>query len=61
MKTLILWVSGKGWKPFQYENIEDLKEEFENKFIKIGDWASLGARASIGAMASIGDEASIKT
>ena len=59
MKKLQLWVDNEGWKPFEYENISDLKEEFKKRFISIGYMASIGNEASIGNMARIGDEASI--
>ena len=59
MKKLQLWVDNEGWKPFEYENISDLKEEFKKRFISIGDMASIGDEASIGDMASIGNRASI--
>ena len=29
MKTLYLWVSDKGWTPFQYNELSELAAEFE--------------------------------
>ena len=65
MKTLQLWVDGKGYQSFEYEKIEDLKDELTKRLItisyraSIGDRASIGNEASIGYRASIGNEASI--
>ena len=37
MKTLYLWVSDKGWTPFQYNELSELAAEFEARNIKLGD------------------------
>ena len=37
MKTLYLWVSDKGWTPFQYNELSELSPEFEARNIKLGD------------------------
>lgn len=29
MKTIYLWVSDKGWTPFQYNELSELSSEFE--------------------------------
>jgi hypothetical protein len=42
MKTLYLWVSGKGWTPFQYNELSELATEFEARNIKLGDLCELG-------------------
>ena len=42
MKTIYLWVSGKGWTPFQYNELSELAAEFEARNIKLGDRCELG-------------------
>lgn len=42
MKTLYLWVSDKGWTPFQYNELSELSSEFEARNIKLGDGCKLG-------------------
>lgn len=42
MKTLYLWVSDKGWTPFQYNELSELSSEFEARNIKLGDGCELG-------------------
>ena len=42
MKTIYLWVSGKGWTPFQYNELSELSSEFEARNIKLGDRCELG-------------------
>lgn len=48
MKKIYLWVSGKGWTPFQYNELSELATEFEARNIKLGygcklgDWCELG-------------------
>ena len=37
MKTLYLWVSDKGWTPFQYNELSELSSEFEARNIKLGN------------------------
>ena len=54
MKTIYLWVSGKGWTPFQYNELSELAAEFEARNIKLGngcelgDWCKLGAGCELG-------------
>lgn len=36
MKKIYLWVSGKGWTPFQYNELSELATEFEARNIKLG-------------------------
>ena len=47
MKQLYLWVDGEGWKSFEYESLDDIKSEFDNRGITIGDKASIGDNVSI--------------
>ena len=48
MKTIYLWVSDKGWTPFQYNELSELASEFEARNIKLsygcklGNWCKLG-------------------
>ncbi len=59
MKTTIyLWVSGDGWKGFEY-GTEETSTALKERGITIGDGASIGYGASIGDRARIGDGASI--
>ncbi len=46
MKTLYLWVSDKGWTPFQYNELSELAAEFEARNIKLGDGCELGTGAN---------------
>lgn len=46
MKTLYLWVSDKGWTPFQYNELSELSSEFEARNIKL----ATGANWATGAM-----------
>ena len=48
MKTIYLWVSGKGWTPFQYNELSELAAEFEARNIKLGDGCKLGDRCELG-------------
>ena len=48
MKTLYLWVSDKGWTPFQYNELSELSSEFEARNIKLGDGCKLGNRCELG-------------
>ena len=48
MKTLYLWVSDKGWTPFQYNELSELSSEFEARNIKLGDGCELGYRCKLG-------------
>lgn len=55
MKTIYLWVSGKGWIPFQYNELSELAAEFEARNIKLGDGCTLGAGCKMGAECKLGD------
>ena len=67
MKTIYLWVSGKGWTPFQYNELSELAAEFEARNIKLGngcelgDWCELdngcelGRECELGAGCKLGD------
>lgn len=48
MKTLYLWVSDKGWTPFQYNELSELSSEFEARNIKLGDGCELGNGCELG-------------
>ena len=48
MKTIYLWVSGKGWTPFQYNELSELSSEFEARNIKLGDRCELGYGCELG-------------
>ena len=48
MKTLYLWVSDKGWTPFQYNELSELSSEFEARNIKLGDRCKLGDGCELG-------------
>lgn len=54
MKTIYLWVSGKGWIPFQYNELSELAAEFEARNIKLGDGCTLGAGCKMGAGCELG-------
>lgn len=62
MKTIYLWVSGKGWTPFQYNELSELAAEFEARNIKLGYgctlgyWCKLGDECKLGAGCKLGDE-----
>ena len=61
MKTIYLWVSGKGWIPFQYNELSELAAEFEARNIKLGagcelgDWCKLGYGCKMGYGCELGD------
>lgn len=55
MKTIYLWVSGKGWTPFQYNELSELAAEFEARNIKLGYGCTLGAGCKLGAGCELGD------
>ena len=61
MKTLYLWVSGKGWTPFQYNELSELAAEFEARNIKLGNgcelgnWCKLGNRCELGNGCELGN------
>ena len=48
MKTIYLWVSDKGWTPFQYNELSELSPEFEARNIKLGDRCELGYGCKLG-------------
>lgn len=56
MKTIYLWVSGKGWTPFQYNELSELAAEFEARNIKLGYGCTLGAGCKLGDECKMGDE-----
>ena len=55
MKTLYLWVSDKGWTPFQYNELSELFSEFEARNIKLGDGCELGNGCKLGDGCELGD------
>ena len=55
MKTIYLWVSGKGWTPFQYNELSELAAEFEARNIKLGYGCTLGAGCKLGDVCKLGD------
>jgi len=55
MKTIYLWVSGKGWTPFQYNELSELAAEFEARNIKLGDGCELGDGCKLGDGCELGD------
>ena len=55
MKTIYLWVSGKGWTPFQYNELSELAAEFEARNIKLGDRCELGDGCELGYGCKLGD------
>ena len=55
MKTLYLWVSDKGWTPFQYNELSELSSEFEARNIKLGDGCELGDWCKLGDGCELGD------
>ena len=55
MKTIYLWVSGKGWTPFQYNELSELAAEFEARNIKLGDGCELGDGCKLGDRCELGD------
>ena len=55
MKTIYLWVSGKGWTPFQYNELSELSSEFEARNIKLGDGCELGDGCKLGDGCELGD------
>ena len=56
MKTLYLWVSDKGWTPFQYNELSELSSEFEARNIKLGYGCKLGYECKLGNGCKLGDE-----
>ena len=55
MKTLYLWVSDKGWTPFQYNELSELSSEFEARNIKLGYRCELGYGCKLGDRCKLGD------
>ena len=55
MKTIYLWVSGKGWTPFQYNELSELAAEFEARNIKLGYGCELGDGCKLGDRCELGD------
>ena len=55
MKTLYLWVSDKGWTPFQYNELSELASEFEARNIKLGYGCELGYGCKLGNGCELGD------
>ena len=56
MKTIYLWVSGKGWTPFQYNELSELAAEFEARNINLGAGCKLGAGCNLGDWGKLGYE-----
>lgn len=54
MKTIYLWVSGKGWTPFQYNELSELAAEFEARNIKLGAGCELGDGCKLGDECELG-------
>ena len=55
MKTIYLWVSGKGWTPFQYNELSELAAEFKARNIKLGNGCKLGNWCKLGYECKLGD------
>ena len=55
MKTIYLWVSDKGWTPFQYNELSELASEFEARNIKLGYGCKLGDGCKLGYRCELGD------
>ena len=55
MKTIYLWVSDKGWTPFQYNELSELASEFEARNIKLGNGCKLGYECKLGYGCELGD------
>ena len=55
MKTLYLWVSGKGWTPFQYNELSELVAESKARNIKLGNGCKLGNWCNLGYACILGD------
>lgn len=59
MKTLYLWVSDKGWTPFQYNELSELAAEFEARNIKLGYGCELGNECELGDRCKLGDRCDV--
>ena len=55
MKTIYLWVSDKGWTPFQYNELSELASEFEARNIKLGYGCKLGYECKLGNGCELGN------
>ena len=55
MKTIYLWVSGKGWTPFQYNELSELAAEFKARNIKLGNLCELGNECELGYGCKLGN------
>ncbi|WP_418708927.1 hypothetical protein [Alistipes putredinis] len=55
MKTIYLWVSDKGFTPFQYNELSELSSEFEARNIKLGNWCELGNGCKLGYECELGN------
>ena len=55
MKTIYLLVSGKGWTPFQYNELSELAAEFEARNITLGAGCKLGYGCKLGDECELGD------
>ena len=55
MKTIYLWVSDKGWTPFQYNELSELASEFEARNIKLGYGCKLGNGCELGYGCKLGN------
>ena len=55
MKTIYLWVSDKGWTPFQYNELSELASEFEARNIKLGNGCELGNGCKLGYGCKLGN------
>ena len=58
MKTLYLKTKDE-WTSFKYNDLSELKEEFEKRNIKIDYGVVIGANAKIGNSVAIGDDSEI--
>jgi len=47
MKTIYLQDENYNWKQFQYENIDQLNQEFINRKIQIGSGCKIGSDSKI--------------
>ena len=54
MKTIYLWVSGKCWTPFQYNELSELAAEFEACNINLGNGCKLGDGCELGNWCKLG-------
>ena len=59
MKTIYLWVSDKGWTPFQYNELSELSSEFEARNIKLGYGCKLGYECKLGNGCELGNRCDV--